>query len=427
MAKNKPLEIAFLSSETFRDIFQSSGEGIIMVDEKGVIQLANPVSESMFGYGPGDLNGLPLENLLPERYRKSHVGFRHLFNGHPEPRKMGVGRDLMAMRKNGTEFPVEISLSFSRSQGQVLTVAFISDISARKAVEEKIKQNEEQLLIYAAELEKKVHARTEALNKSVGDLEKANHDLQDEISERKRAVEEARKALEKERELNELKSRFVSMASHEFRTPLSTLLSSTSLVEQYMQKHDPEKAQKHIDRIKSNIKLLTSVLNDFLSLSKLEEGKVEVDVEALPLESFINDLAEELQVSLKNGQKIQVDLDKAPKEIHTDSKIFRNVLLNLISNAGKYSPADKPIEVHITRENGTCFIAVKDHGLGIPKEEHKHVFDRFFRASNVSNIQGTGLGLNIVRRYLDLLNGKIRFESEPGKGTVFTIELPLKE
>lgn len=396
-----------------------------MVDEKGVIQLANPVSELMFGYGPGDMNGLALENLLPDRYRKSHVGFRHSFNSHPEPRKMGVGRDLMAMRRDGTEFPVEISLSFSRSHGQVLTVAFISDISARKAVEEKIKQNEEQLLVYAAELERKVQARTEALNKLVGELEKANGDLHDEILERKRAVEEARKALEKERELNELKSRFVSMASHEFRTPLSTLLSSTSLVEQYVQKGETDKINKHIARIKSNIKLLTSVLNDFLSLSKLEEGKVEVAVEAIPLENFINDLAEELQVSLKGERQIKVNLEKAPKQIHTDSKILRNIMMNLISNAGKYSPVDKPVEVHIAAEDGTCFIAVKDYGLGIPKEEHKHVFDRFFRASNVANIQGTGLGLNIVRRYLDLLDGKISFESEPGKGTIFTVELPL--
>jgi PAS domain S-box-containing protein len=420
-------EIAFSSSETFREIFQGSAEGILMVDEKGVIQLANPVSERMFGYKTGELTGKSLEILLPSRFQGHHVSYREQFHKNPSPRRMGVGRDLMAIRKDGHEFPVEVSLSYKEINNLFMVVAFVIDITERKKVEEALKQSEEQLLLYAAELEKKVQARTDALNKLVEDLERANNFLQEQIAERKKAEEETKKALAKERELNELKTKFVSIASHEFRTPLSTVMSSASLVQQYKNKGDLDKIDKHISRIKSSVNHLTAILNDFLSLGKLEEGRVEIEREEVDVDEFFSEIHEEIRPLLKEGQNIKLTCSLYKKVILLDRRVMRNILFNLLSNASKYSDSQKTI--HISCKNdlnlNDLVISIRDEGIGIPEHEIKHLFERFFRASNATNIQGTGLGLNIVKRYVDLLNGKIDFESHEGKGSTFTITLPI--
>jgi PAS domain S-box-containing protein len=407
-------------NQTFREIFQSSAEGIFMVEKGGRILLANKVSEKMFGYEPGELTGVTIDDLLPERFRSKHHTYREDFNAHPQPRRMGVGRDLTAVRKDGSEFPVEVSLSHSTTGGQMLIMAFVIDITLRKKSEEALRQSEEQLLVYAAELEKKVKTRTEALNNTIKELEK-------EVSERKRAEEETRKALAKERELNELKTKFVSIASHEFRTPLSTILSSTSLISQYKAKGDHDKVDKHIARIKSNVNHLTGILNDFLSLGRLEEGRVEISQQPLILAEFFQEIQDELKSLLKDGQFIVVTncVDNT-LSLNTDARILRNILFNLLSNASKYSDEGKPIYLscEFTPKNNLA-ISVKDQGIGIPEDDKRHMFERFFRATNATNIQGTGLGLNIVKRYLDLLSGTITFESEYTKGSTFTITIPI--
>jgi PAS domain S-box-containing protein len=279
------MDFSVVTNEAYREIFQSMSEGIIMVEESGKIAIANPVAEQLFGFEKNGLNGMMMEQLLPERYRKGHVNFRRAFNSDPHPRRMGFGRDLTALRKDGTEFPVEISLSFTQVQGNLLVMAFISDISQRKQAEDALKRSEEQLIVYAAELEKKVEMRTEALNNTISKLE-------EEVLERKKAEEEVRKSLEKERELNELKTKFVSIASHEFRTPLSTVMSSAALIQQYKDKHDLDKVDKHVHRIKSSVNHLTQILNDFLSLGKLEEGKVDINIEKVDVNNFLNEITE---------------------------------------------------------------------------------------------------------------------------------------
>lgn len=414
------MDFAQVTNEAYREIFQSMSEGIIMVEESGRIAIANPVAEQLFGFEKDGLIGLTLENLLPERYRKGHVNFRKAFNSDPHPRKMGFGRDLTALRKNGTEFPVEISLSYTQVKGRLLVMAFISDISQRKKAEDALKTSEEQLIVYASELEKKVELRTEALNSTISKLEQ-------EVIERKKAEEEAQKSLEKERELNELKSKFVSIASHEFRTPLSAVLSSASLIQQYKDKGDFEKQDKHIQRIKSSVNHLTQILNDFLSLGKLEEGRVDLKLENIELENFLNEIKEEVNSFLKEGQILEINCDVAIKEIETDPRVFRNIMFNLISNASKYSDLHKSIFLTCTLNGQKLVVTIKDQGIGIPKEDQKHLFDRFFRASNAGNVQGTGLGLNIVRRYVDLLRGEISFTSEYEKGSTFFISIPLTQ
>ena len=410
---------SLVTDDAFREIFQSMSEGIVMVDEEGKIVIANPIAEQVFGYEKNELNGIMLEKLVPNRYRGHHTSLRKGFNAHPEPRRMGIGRDLTALKKDGTEFPVEISLSYTKVKGNLLVMAFISDISERKKSEEALKKSEEQLIVYAAELERKVQSRTEALNKSV-------HELEKEVVDRKKAEEETRKALENEREFNDLKTKFVSIASHEFRTPLSTILSSIALVDQYKQRNELDKIDKHTARVRSSVQHLTAILNDFLSLGKLEEGKVEVVNEVINLQTLFQDIIEEIKASLKEGQRIIFHAGNVSPVI-SDSRILRNILFNLISNASKYSEAGKDIEITALEETGMLHLAIKDQGIGIPEEDHRHLFERFFRAGNVSNIQGTGLGLNIVKRYVELLNGTIAFESEYKKGSTFKVSIPLNK
>ena len=415
---------SILSQDTFRQIFQNSAEGIIIVNEEGRIFLANPVAEKMFGYEPGELVNMHLGKLLPERFRVRHAVYREQFFQDPRPRRMGVGRDLLAARKDGTEFPVEVSLSSVTIDGHSLVIAFIIDITLRKKSEEALRKSEEQLIIYAAELERKVKSRTEALDKTIRELEKLNKDLEEQIQERRRAEEEAKKALQREREVNELKTKFVSMASHEFRTPLSSVLSSASLIRKYRDKGDLSRIDKHIDRIKSSVNHLTNILNDFLSLGKLEEGKVEVLSEEIDVEEIFEDIVEELRLTLKPGQEIKISCEGSKRRIQSDPKVLRNITFNLVSNASKYSDEGKTIYLGLTFDPDRLRISVRDEGVGIPEDEAKHIFERFYRASNVSNIQGTGLGLNIVKRYVGLLNGTIDFSSEFGKGSTFTVTLP---
>src|SRR5688572_5290935 len=358
-------DVGLIGNEAFKEIFQSMSEGIIMVDTRGRIVVANPMAEQLFGYSSDELTGVMLEDLLPERYRGGHVNFRNAFNSNPFPRRMGAGRDLTALRKDGTEFPVEISLSFTKVKNELLVMAFISDITLRKTTEDALKRSEEQLIVYAAELEQKVEMRTEALNNTILKLE-------EEVYERKKAEEEVRRSLEKERELNELKTKFVSIASHEFRTPLSAVLSSAALIKQYNDRQEAEKIEKHIHRIKASVNQLTGILNDFLSLGKLEEGRIDVVAEPLNPKLFLDEISEEVSGVLKEGQKLIVNCDLNNEEVFADPRILRNILFNLITNASKYSDINKPIYIDCYENHASLSFDVRDEGIGIPDEDQKH-------------------------------------------------------
>lgn len=299
--------------------------------------------------------------------------------------------ELKNRAKDGTHYWVDTTIvPFLNEKGKPYQyLAIRSDITQRKLAEE-------QLYLANERLEQKVKERTYELTQ----------------------------ALERERELNEMKSRFVSMASHEFRTPLSAILSSVSLIEHYMAPEQAEKRTKHIDRIKSSVKNLTGILDDFLSLEKLEQGKVEVHCTDFDLQEFMVDVIEELEGMVKKKrQKINFLFSGQPI-VCQDKKILRNVLLNLLSNAVKYSPEDKEIQLNALVNEKTVFLSVKDEGIGIPQEAQKNLFSKFYRANNAINIQGTGLGLHIVRRYVELLEGTIAFESVENKGTTFIVEFP---
>lgn len=425
MSEENPQLTSSIHKDVFSVIFSASVEGILAVDISGKILIANPSCCQLFGYNRAELHGMMVEELVPQPYRKNHVNHRTDYVKNPEPRKMGHGRDLMGLRKDGAIFPVEVSLTHTHYEDRQLIIAFIIDITERKKSDEAIKKSELQLLKYASELEEKVQERTKKLAESARDLEKSNALLRDEVIVRKKAENEAKKALDKERELSELKSRFVSMASHEFRTPLSTILSSAALISKYIDKETQEKRLKHVDRIKSNVDDLTGVLNDFLSLAKLEEGKIENSPSQFEVNEFVAELIEELKLSLKKDQKIKFVPIIFSQEACLDKSHLKSIVTNLTSNAIKYSPEGKDITITLSSDKTNLNISVKDNGLGIPINDQTHLFERFFRAKNVINIQGTGLGLNLIKKYIELVNGTISFISEEGNGTTFTVILPI--
>ncbi len=397
-------------------LFEHSTEGIILTNGEGRIVLINPAAQLIFGYSEQEITGRPVETLIPDRSRVNHAQLRAGFYEHPQHRVMGHGRDLYGKKKDGNEIPVEVSLSFYKRDGELFVIAFIVDITARKAIEQNNLMQQKQLeqmaidmRILNAELETKVKERTMILQEALKELERSQNDLNE--------------ALSKEKELNEIKSRFVSMASHEFRTPLSTVLSSAALVSRYNQQGDNEKSEKHIKKIKDAVKHLSDLLEDFLSLGKLEEGKVQVHAEPIDINDFLREIIEEVQVVVKNGQAFDLECHTGG-QFYTDRKLLKNILINLLTNAIKFSPEHSSIFLKANLKDDNLVITVKDNGIGISDEDQQHLFSSFFRGKNAINIQGTGLGLHIVKRYVELIQGCIELHSKLQSGTTVTISLP---
>jgi PAS domain S-box-containing protein len=393
---------------SFETIFKHVNEGVLIVNSAGNIILTNPKLAEMFGYGENDLDGLKVETLIPSVLAHRHEQYREEYMKNPVRRPMGKNMTLHGRHKSGREFPIEISLSYYNSNNDLFVIAFIIDISDRFDQQVKIQRMNSELKSLNQSLEKKVSERTLVLKEALHELEVSR----DELSQ----------ALENEKGLNELKSRFISTASHEFRTPLSTILSSVSLIQKYTTTEDQEKREKHILRIKNAVSGLTEILNDFLSLGKLEEGKMSAKPALHDIFSVIKDVISDINSIVRNGQTISCNAGSY--EMMIDKQLLRNVMFNLLSNAIKFSPEGAVIDVHISVNTEDVVIAVKDQGIGISEADMKNLFGRFFRAANAVAIPGTGLGLNIVTKYLELMQGTITCTSELNVGSVFYIHLP---
>lgn len=215
------------------------------------------------------------------------------------------------------------------------------------------------------------------------------------------------------------------MASHEFRTPLSTVLSSAYLIEKYTGEEEQPKRVKHLQRIISSVNMLTDILNDFLSVGKIEEGKIQVRFSTFNIREYILAIVEELKNTLKKNQQIQYVHNGQPAE-NLDPSLLRHIIMNLISNAAKFSPEGSLITITTTCTGEQVSLSVKDHGIGIPSEDQKHLMERFFRGGNTGHIQGTGLGLHIVSKYAELMNGTVECKSTLGEGTEFLITFNTK-
>jgi PAS domain S-box-containing protein len=525
----------------FQTIFEQSSLGLVVVDEGGIIVFANQSASNMFGYNKDEFINLPLEQLMPHRFRERHgKHFGEFLKNHTN-RKLGDGMELFAMGKDGMEFPVEISLDAHEVDDKKYSVAFINNISKR--VEDKNKNIE-----LNRSLSITVNNRTKELSRTLQTLELLNERLESslisqkaildnakvmlfstnkigiirffnpeaerltgytekevvnietpvifhksseieicrdelknkfglefendidvilekalrneicnqeciyinkkgenipvsltltsmkdkkkqlvgfmgvaiDLTERKKAELNLMEALTKEKKLGELKSRFVTTASHEFRTPLSTISSSAYLIEKYTEQADQPKRQKHLDRIISAVNNLSNILNDFLNVGKIEEGKIELNPTLFSIPNFMEKLFLEIKSILKPGQNIHY-VHEGEDEINTDPSIFRNIMINLLSNAIKYSSSDSNIEINTKINDHTFQVEVHDHGIGIPEEDQEHLMDRFFRGKNAINIPGTGLGLHIVSKYVERMNGEISFVSKLNEGTTFKL------
>ena len=404
--------------QKFEALFQFASMAIIVANRQGKIILANTFAKKLFGYGD-EMIGEKVEILIPRRFHNNHEKHREGYNNHPTNRSMGEGFNLSGARKDGSEFPVEVSLGHYILDQDTYSIAFIIDISRRRETEEtmlnqrneleRINQEIEQM---NDELEEKVARRTFELQETLAQLEISKKELE--------------AALDKEKELSDLKSRFVSMASHEFRTPLSTILSSASLVAKYTQAEEQDKRDKHIQRIRSAVSNLTDILNEFLSIGRIEEGRVQANFSNFNMKEQIQLVCSEMSPILRPGQHI-IYKHKGQTNVYLDLSLLRNVIINLVSNAIKFSTENSRIDVSGEVNEKNILISVCDYGLGIPDDDKKHLFERFFRAKNVTNIQGTGLGLHIVSKYVELMNGKIEVNSELEKGTEFNIQFPYEQ
>jgi len=530
----------------FEAFFKHAAIGIVVTDCNGKITAINPFALQEFGYNEEKLMGKKIEILIPARFHEKHVLHREKNAGHYPSRAMGEGMDLLAVKKNGEEFPVEISLGNYQVEDNEYNIVFIKNISARKKAEavtaalnaeldatvgqrtKDLMETLRQLEISKNHLEKitsfqkaildnagamiiatdevgmiklfnpeaalnigyhesemidkhtpvlfhdkaEITRKRKELAREFGTIiqddfavlvEKSRRNIHEEeqysyirkngtcfpvsltitaiknnegaitgfmgiaidISERKKAEEDLRKALESEKELNELKTRFVSMASHEFRTPLSTILSSAHLIQKYTTGEDQLKRERHFQRIVSSVNMLTDILNDFLSVGKIEEGKIQVRLTEFNIIELISATVAELQGTLKKNQKIRYHHKGNPTVI-LDATLLKHIIMNLVSNASKFSPETNFIEMNTVQKKDRITVSIKDHGIGISKEDQKHLMERFFRGANAVNIQGTGLGLHIVSKYAELMHGKVTCKSELEKGTELIISFNTK-
>jgi len=386
-------------------IIETAIDGIITIDDRGKIESINPAACKLFQYTPEEVIGNNVSMLMPPPDREQHDEYIHRYQRTGEAHIIGIGREVTGLRNDGSRFPFRLAVSEVQYSGRKIYTGFIHDLSREKEAEEALKE-------YAAHLEELVDERTRSLKSTVDALQLAK--------------EEVSQSLEKEKELGQLKSRFVSMASHEFRTPLSAIQLSASLVDKYALPYDNDNIRKHVAKIKNAVGNLTTILNDFLSLEKLEAGKVEPVFHKFDLVKLSEEITEEMQMIAKQNQNIIYQHTGTNNIITLDQNLLKNCVINLIANAIKYSGENTFIEFNTEINEHSCTVMVKDNGIGIPESEQKHLFEAFFRANNTGTIPGTGLGLNIVARYTDLMNGKIDFKSNVNQGTLFTITFTIK-
>ncbi|HTN21891.1 MAG TPA: PAS domain-containing sensor histidine kinase [Pelobium sp.] len=381
-------------------IIENAIDGILTIDNRGLIESINPSGCRLFGYEADEVKGKNVSMLMPEPDKSRHDGYLERYQKTREPHIIGIGREVKGLKKNGEIFPFRLAVSEVQYEGRVIYTGFVHDLTKQKNAEE-------QLLVYTNKLEVLVEDRTV--------------ELQSLIKQIQEAKEEVSISLEKEKELNQLKSRFVSMASHEFRTPLSSIQLSASLIEKYNQEYKDANINKHVNKIKNAVGNLTTILNDFLSLERLETGIVTPQPEEVDLVQFSEEITEELQMVAKQNQSIIYQHTGTKRLVNTDINLLKNCIINLIANAIKYSGENTFIEFNTEITDDKYYITIKDNGIGIPVSEQKHLFEAFFRAHNTGSIPGTGLGLNIVDRYIKLMFGRIEFKSEENKGTTFKL------
>ncbi len=361
-------------------IFDESLNEIYVFDTESLrFSNVNKEAQRNIGYTMEEMATMTPVDIKP-KIDKSE--FQNLIAPLLEGKKAKLKFETVHCRKDGTTYPVEVHLQPSAMGKKNVFVAIILDITERKN--------------YTLKLEKTVEDRTKQL----------------------------REALIKEKELNELKTRFLSLVSHEFKTPLSAILTSVTLLGKYTLTEQQEKRDKHVTTIRNKVKYLNTILNDFLSVERLESGKVNYKVEDFPLSKIVNEVIYNANMLLKTGQRIRYPENIDDLIVAFDEKTLELVLSNLIHNAIKYSPEDSTIDLLVEKDEDRLWLKIVDEGIGIPKSDQKHIFNRYFRAENALLTQGTGIGLNIAKQHLENLGATLEFFSEENKGSTFIVNIP---
>ena len=341
------------------------------------------------------LNILPLEKIKKEMenvrmFKKNRLEFMHRL-------------------KNGDIRNVEVYSSKIEIEGKDYLHSIIHDITEKVEMEKELNN-------YREHLEKLVENRTE-------EIDKLNEDLLEQLRREKELEASLKEALEKEKEINELKTRFISTASHEFKTPLTSVLSSAEMLKRYGRKWDEEKYEEHISRIKNSIEYVNKLLDEVLTISRVDSGKIEFCPEEINLHDFCLSIFNEVKPSLKENHEFIFNFHPQKQKYILDKKLINYIITNLLTNAIKYSPDGGKIELNVFEKEDFVFIEVKDSGIGIPEEDKKYLFERFHRCRNSEGIPGTGLGLSIVKESVELHKGTISVQSQLGRGTTFTVKL----
>ncbi len=398
------------SVRRYEAVFANATIGILVCDRAGTIVSANQMAHQQFGYPPTALTGQSLDTLVPNATSQPPAQRRKPFNGQPPVQTASAAhRDLEGQRLDGAVFPAEVSLSYFHLDAAPYTVAYVLDISLKKQADHDLIAQRQRVERLNADLEQKVTDRTHALTNTLEQLELH----QDELA----------KALAAEQELGELKSRFVSLASHEFRTPLTAVLTSAELIADYSTTEQQPQRLRHLARISQSVTHLNDILEEFLSVGRIEEGMVVASPAPVNLPALLLDAVANVASLLKTGQTIAQHV-QADNLLWLDPSLLRKILVNLLSNAVKYSGENSLVQVRATCAANQLTLIVQDQGVGISVAEQAHLFERFFRARNVGYVPGTGLGLYITAKYLELMDGTIALHSTLEVGTTVTVVIP---
>lgn len=354
-------------------IFEAVSEAILISQTDGIIVRANQRAEQLFQYAPQELVGQSIEILIPTPAHEIHAKHVQNFSQNPYHRQMGKGMELFARRSDGVEFPVEVSLSPTTIANQSYIIALIMDITQRKHIEAKIREAE----IFQA-------------------------------------------IVDKERELIDLKGRLIAMISHEFRTPLTVIKSSTGLLQQYKNRISEEKHEQHLDRINQSVEKMVSLMDDVLLFTKTTQTS-HFNPQITNIVGFCNKVCSNL--NLTNDSRFRAIYEGELDQVMIDPKALDHILTNLLTNAQKYTDAQGEIELKVHQQGNTITFSISDTGIGISEDDQKRLFEPFYRGVNTTHINGTGLGLLIAKNNIELHGGTIELKSQLNKGTsvIFTL------
>ncbi len=392
-------------------------DGICITDKDGMILMNNHPLEMIFGYGENELLGKSITILIPERYRETNIN--HFLNLIKDPVRLknGLVNEFYGLHKNGKILQIEVKINHFTHKNNQFTKLTLNDISMRKYKERRIRT-----INYS--LEKEVKKQNKELKHLIKKLRNSNTQLTQEVQQKILAEKKARASFQKEKEYHLLKSKFLSMASHEFKTPLSGILTSATLIGKYNDSKN-KKIDAHVEKIKKLVSQFNAILDDFLLLEKTESRQIIYQPQKFVFYDLMKEIIHDAKSVIKKGQIFELNPCEEKVEVYHDKRILSLIFRNIIYNAVKYSNNNSKIIIEMI-SNSHITVKVKDHGIGIPEEDQKHIFERFFRASNALPFQGTGIGLNIVKHHVEMLGGSIRFQSKENKGTVFTVKLPLR-